>query len=148
MGIQLPQRGQPIDYTYLYQLVEQVNSVSAELSRSKTSNTFDNGNPSQARDNLSASDTKIVATTLKFTDNMKDTKDSITKTISFGSAGFLYNPVVTVTPQIVDGSSTFDLSTMITSITPNSVTVKINYNYGKKQDVVIILNVLAIGVRR
>lgn len=148
MGIQLPQRGQPIDYSYLYQLVDQVNSVTAELSRSKTTNYFENGNPSQTRDSLSTSETKVVATTLKFTDSMKDTKDSVTKTIAFGGGGFLYNPVVTVTPQITESSSTFDLSTSITSITPNSVTVKINYNGGKKQDVTIILNVLAIGVRR
>ena len=152
MALQLPQRGQPMDYSYLYQLVEQVNSLSAELARSKTSNYFNNDNPGQTRDTLSAADTKIVATTLKFSDNIKNTSDKVTKTIPFDSSGFLYPPIVTVTPQVAETGNNTDLgkdvTVVITAVTANSVTVQVNYNLGKKQDVTVRLNVIAVGVRK
>jgi hypothetical protein len=147
MGIQLPQRGQPMDYSYLYQLVEQVNALSAELARSKTINYFNNG--TQTRDKLSASETKIAATTYKFSDKTNTgTKGSTSKTITLDSgSGFLYPPVVTVTAQVPEPKDS-DITVGITSITTNSVTVQVNYDFTKTTKFDVILNIIAVGVRR
>ena len=149
MAMQLPQRGQPIDYSYLYQLVEQVNSLSAELARNKSSNQIDNGEVSQARDKVGISETKIVAKKHKVgTHKVKDAKDSIPFTITFD--GFLYAPVVTITPQASDKaqSSEMDIYLVIKNITPNSVTGTIQLNAGAKETADISLNMIAVGVRR
>jgi uncharacterized alkaline shock family protein YloU len=138
-----PDRGQPIDVPYLYQIITAINEISDQVDRSTNKYTTINTREVLKQD-LRTSDTKFYAS---FQDLYSDVevKSGDTKDFSFKIDGFKYPPVATVTP-INTGTSTAsnDVLAVITSITNASIDGFVRFNSSGK--VSVSVNVIAIGI--
>lgn len=143
--IPVPDRGQPIDVSYISQIVTAVNELSSKVS-SATYRYASVDTPS-GKEILSVADLKIVAGEKQVysavTAFTPDTSESFS--YSFGSDEYKYPPIVTVTPVVFEGTAVNqELSVLITSVTRSSVSGVVNFN--TTGNVALKLNILAIGV--
>lgn len=143
--IPLPERGQPLDLAYIYQIANTVNELAVQLTptigRYTTIRT-----PTAGIQSVRTSDARIVGTYAEATNSSTTSPD--------GEGGFFatfadfkYPPVVTVTPVLTGETNTDagkDVSVVITNITTNSVTGIVRFNtIGiAKVDV----NIIAVGI--
>jgi hypothetical protein len=138
-----PDRGQPIDVPYLYQIATAVNSladqIDASSSRYTTVSTIDN----QTQD-LKTSDTKFFATT-RIIYSQTDVKTGDLKDFAFQISGFKFPPIATVTP-VNTGTSTAsnDVLAVITSTTTSEIRGFVRFN--SPGNVSISVNLIAIGI--
>jgi hypothetical protein len=138
-----PDRGQPIDVSYLYEIITAINDISDQVDRSSTKFTTVNTRE-VSRQDLRTSDSKFFAS---FEDLYSDVevKAGDTKDFSFRIEGFKYPPIATVTP-INTGTSTAsnDVLAVITDTTTSSIDGFVRFNSSGK--VSVSVNVIAIGV--
>jgi hypothetical protein len=142
MKIPLPQRGQPIDIDYLYQIVSQINTLTNQISSTSTV--------------LSAVDNGVNGIKESTTNNLRFY--AFTKSVKKGNVtagaseswfidfnpSFIYIPIVTATP--VNNSSSpagNSLSVVIKNVSTSRVDGSIIFNQAGQADVNI--NVIAIG---
>jgi hypothetical protein len=112
----LPQRGQPIDYDYLYQMTEAINKVSNQLSVTNVGNIVDTA-AGTSRKQVPVGQTIIVAK--KYSLNITSTSTSFE--ILFDTM-FDYPPVTTITPFINNQTSNNTITSWtITSLTTTGV---------------------------
>ena len=142
--VPLPDRGQPLDVTYLYQIANAVNDISDTIST--------------ASYNYTTVDTRAVGrqdmknNNAKFYAGYKDIVTEETGTanttkpwaIDFAS-DFKYTPVVTATPVNI-GTSTIgnDVSAVITSVSTTRVEGIVRFN--SSGQVSTSINIVAIGI--
>jgi hypothetical protein len=139
----LPQRGQPIDYDYLYLLASTINNIAGQLSAKDTGNIIDK-EPGSTQENITIGRTAIVAK--KF--NLKRTAagtGNVSFNVSFGTT-FDYPPVVTITPKrnATTGESPIDI-VYINDITQTNVTGVVNTS--AKGTFNIDLQLIAVGIK-
>jgi hypothetical protein len=141
--IPLPDRGQPIDVTWLYTVANTVNEIENELSSATynytTVTTRDNG-VQQVQTRAS----KIVASYVDVTINKNVTVAS-PEPFHFDYSGFKYPPIVTAT--IVNrGTSVIgnDAVPIINSITTSRVDGVIQFNTGGLTTITV--NLIAVGI--
>jgi len=142
--IPLPERGQPLDVSYIYQLVDAVNELSQQVS-SATYNytTVDTANAGQQ--SIKTSDARIVAGFDSVANN---------STVSAGNekpfsvkfkSDFKYAPIATATAVNVSGTPAGqNLTVVINSITTSGVTGIVRFN--ASGDVSVSVHVIAIGI--
>lgn len=142
MRIPLPERGQPLDVDYLYQMASQINSLTNQITSTSTSlSTIDNGVTGRV-DN--------TTNNLRFVAKTKNIKvGSVTAGTSESwfedfSPDFLYIPVVVATP-VNNTLSTAgnNVTIVIKNVTTSRVDGNILYNTSGTVD--LNINVLAIG---
>lgn len=138
-----PDRGQPIDVPYLYQIVSAINAVSDLVDQSSTKQTTILTRDAQKQD-LRTSDTKFFASYQDLYSEV-EVRAGDTKEFSFTMDGFKYAPIVTVTP-INTGTSTAsnDVLAVLTSVTASRIQGFVRFNSSGK--VSVSVNVIAIGV--
>jgi hypothetical protein len=147
MKIPLPQRGQPLDVDYLYQIANQVNTLTNQVSNTSTAlSTVDNGVPTIGRKDVTTNNLRVFA----------KTKSIRVGNISGGSSEpwfedfspeFLYAPIVTATPVNNTASSAGnDIIVVIKNITTGRVDGNILYKTSGTID--ININIVAIGISR
>lgn len=122
----LPQRGQPIDYDYLYQITEAINKVSNQLSVTTAGNIIDTS-AGVSRKQVAVGQTVIVAKkhNLNLATSSAATADREFE-ILFDTM-FDYPPVVTITPKRNSNSNESQVDVLvITSITTTGVKGVIN----------------------
>jgi hypothetical protein len=138
-----PDRGQPIDVPYLYQIVSAINTISDQIVQSSTKYTSIVTRDLQKQD-IRTSDTKFFAS---YQDLFSDVevKAGDTKEFSFNLDGFKYAPIVTATP-INTGTSTTsnDVFAVLTSVTASRIDGFVRFNSSGK--VSVSVNVIAIGI--
>lgn len=142
MRLPLPERGQPLDIDYLYQMATQINSLTNQITSTSTSlSTIDNG---------------ITGRVDNTTNNLRFVAK--TKSIKVGSVSagtseawfedfapdFLYVPIVVVTP-VNNTLSTAgnNVTIVIKNVTTGRVDGNILYNTSGNVD--LNINVIAIG---
>jgi hypothetical protein len=144
MKIPLPERGQPIDLNYLYQIANSINNLTNQISTSNTTSVIDNGiNP---REDITTNRLRFYATT----------KNIVVGNINAGSSqnwsvdlapDFLFTPVAVATVQNNTASTAGNnITLVIRNITTSRVEGNILYNASGNID--ININVIAIGVSR
>jgi hypothetical protein len=143
--IPIPDRGQPIDVSYISQIVTAVNELATQVS-SATFRYASVDTPS-GKESLAVSDLKVVAGERSvysaLTSFSPETSESFT--YSFGSDEYRFPPIVTVTPVISEGTAVNqDVSVLITSVTRSAVSGVVNFN--TSGNVALRLNIIAIGV--
>jgi hypothetical protein len=143
--IPLPERGQPLDLAYIYQIANAVNELAAQMSptvgRYTTIRTQAAGNQS-----VRTSDTRIVGAYTTATNNSTTSPDG-EGTFSYNFADFKYPPVVTATPVLTGATNTDagkDISVVITNITTNSVSGIVRFNTIGIAEVDV--NIIAVGI--
>jgi hypothetical protein len=139
-----PDRGQPLDVSYIYQLATTLNeladSVSTATAKYATVNTRDAGSQS-----MKTAETKFYAGYYDVVNNETVTVGQTKPfSITFNS-DFKYAPIAVATPMNT-GTSVIgnDVSAIITSITTSRVDGLIRFN--SAGSVSVSVNVIAIGV--
>lgn len=144
--IPLPDRGQPLDLTYIYQMANAINEISNEIS-SATYNytsvlTRDAGN--QVIQTRAA---RIVAAYVDVVTNTSVTGGETKAWSHTYSADFKYPPIVTAT-TVNRGNSGIgdDVTVVITSVTTSRVEGVVKFNAAEQGQVSTTVNLLAVGI--
>jgi hypothetical protein len=94
--VPLPERGQPLDVTYLYQLVEAVNDLSTQVASKVTNNTIiDSG--SAGKKEVKTSNARIVGGLVEIANDSTFSAGN-EKTFTYDFKDFKYPPIVSATP--------------------------------------------------
>jgi hypothetical protein len=147
MPIPVPERGQPLDLTYIYEIVKTVNLLASNSAYS--ANKFSSiqvPSPNIPRQDIKINDTKIIAGFHDLTPNLSvNLGDTVPFSYSFPSADFKYLPIVTATPQAISiTDSGKDASVVITNVTTSRVEGVVKF--GTSGTASIRINIIAIGV--
>lgn len=141
--IPVPERGQPLDLTYIYQIVNAVNEMSSELSPSVYKYlTVDT--PAAGKQSLRASEARFIAGFQPIQITTVNAGNEKTFSYSFPT-DFKFAPVVTATLVNTGNTSAGkDVSIVITNVTTSSVDGLIKFN--TSGDVSVGVNFIAIGI--
>jgi hypothetical protein len=142
--LSLPQRGQPLDLSYLYDIAKVVNELSSQISPS-TSKTVTIDTVSAGTQTIKTSEAKIIGGYIEVYNNTNVSTGSEKSFVYNFSDDYKYAPIVTATPVNVGNTSAGkNVSVVIKSITTSKVEGYITVN--ASGDVTIGVNLLIIGV--
>jgi hypothetical protein len=142
--IPLPELGQPLDVSYIYQLANAINELSLQVSPAIYKYvTVDV--PNGVQQNAKASETRIIA---GYADVVKSANQSIGSQQPFTynfPADFKFAPIVTATPVNIGGTEAGkNVSVVIKSITTSKIDGSVNFN--ATGDVSIGVNLIIVGI--
>lgn len=140
----VPERGQPLDVTYIYQIVKAVNDLSSQISTS-TNKYVTVDTPVNGPQNVKISEARIIGA-------YKQVTTAVTKiagsTEPWGHAfgtDFKFAPVVTATAVNVGGTDAGkDVSVTINSISTSRVDGTVKFNAGG--DTTVGINIIIVGI--
>lgn len=140
----VPERGQPLDVTYIYQIVKAINDLSSHVSSSTNQYvTVDNlaGGPKSVK----ISEARIIGGYVQVTTSTTKTAGSSEPfTYSFGTE-FKFPPIVTATPKNVGNTDTGkDVTVTINTISTSKVDGTVKFNSGG--DTSIGINLIVVGI--
>lgn len=143
--IPLPERGQPLDVSYIYQIANSVNELATQVSGSaRRYSSIDT--VSAGTQNVRTADTRIVGGYVTVSNSTTTSPDG-EGSFSYNFSDFVYAPVVTATPILIDEGSTDsgkDVTVVLTKVTNNRVEGIVRFNSIGVASVGI--NLLMIGV--
>lgn len=117
--IELPERGQPLDISYIHKLVQQIQNLQDTLGNAFSKIRYrDVNTPS----NVSPANLVFYAETLKITDSNLSTQTNATATFDY-SGLFKTTPVVVCSITSLDGVS--NLYTVLEKVTQNNCNVNV-----------------------
>jgi hypothetical protein len=136
-AISLPERGQPLDVNYIYEMVSQINSIENRIAIRNTSVSTINNNTDTTSNLKFYAEQKALITS--------EAKANTTETITFTYPRFKFTPVVTAT-VLNDGGSTSgdDVICTVRNLTTSTAAVVVRFNSPGKVD--LFVNLIAIGV--
>ena len=138
-----PDRGQPIDVPYLYQIATAINSLSDQIDASAERYTTIYTRDAQKQD-LRTSNTRVFASVQELY-SQTEVRAGDLKEFFFQIDGFKFAPIATITPvNIGTSSASNDVLAVITSITASEIRGFVRFN--SAGIVSISVNVIAIGV--
>jgi hypothetical protein len=127
--IPLPERGQPLDLTYIYQLANAVNDLSNQVSSSASRyTTIDT--PGGDQRSVRTSDARIVGGYVKVT-NLDSNTTGSEASFSYSFSDFQSIPIITATPILtgeVATDASKDISVLLTTVTTNNVSGVVKFN--------------------
>jgi hypothetical protein len=143
--VPLPERGQPLDLAYIYQIANAVNELATQLSptvgRFTSIDTVSAGVQS-----VRTSDARIVGGFVLVSNSSATTADG-EGTFSYNFSDFKFVPVVTATPILTSNIGTDaskDIIVILTRVTTNRVEGIVKFNTIGVADVGI--NLIAVGI--
>lgn len=141
--IPLPERGQPLDVTYIYQIADTVNDLSTQVS-SATYNyaTIETAGGTQ---NLKTSDLKVIGAYVEVANNSTVSAGN-EKSFSYDFApDFKYAPIATVTPvNIGNTPAGKNVNVILKSVTTSRIEGTVTF--GASGDLSLLVHIIAIGV--
>jgi hypothetical protein len=146
-NIPLPERGQPIDLTYIYSIAEAVNRLSENAVYS--ANKFlsvDTPGSGVGRQDLKITESRVIGAYEEVTNAASNLQGSeIAFSHNFEAAGFKYPPVVTATPVNISGTEAGkDVTIVLTSISSSRVDGVVKF--GTSGVSTVGVSMIAIGV--
>jgi hypothetical protein len=140
-----PDRGQPIDVPYIYQIVTRLNQLAEQIEESSDKYTTIYTRELADSQNLRTSDTKFFATYVDLPQQLQITTRGQKESFSVNMSGFKYPPIVTAT-TINTGTSDAgnDATASITSVTTSRVDGFVTFN--STGNVNVAVNIIAIGI--
>ena len=142
--VPLPERGQPLDVAYLYQLANSLNQLSDQVS-SATYNYTTIETASAGKQSIKTSESRIVAGYVQVASSSQvNAGNTQTFTYSF-SSDYKYTPIVTAT-AVNSGKTTAgeNVSVIITDVTRSSVSGLVRFN--TTGEVSTVVNLIIIGI--
>jgi hypothetical protein len=143
--IPLPERGQPIDVSYVYQITNAINQLSDQIATTGYNyTTIDT--PSAGKQNVKTSETRMIGGSVVVTSNSSQTADS-TKSFTFSYNGnFKYTPIATATIVNTGGVGTAGdgATVVLTSIDANGLTGLVRFD--KTGNASTTVNLIIIGI--
>jgi len=139
----LPERGQPLDVTYIYQIVDALNVLSTQVSDA-TYNYTDIDVVGAEKKSLKTSDTKFVGKFKSIANNETVTAGQ-EKSFSIPYSNFKFPPIVTLSIVNTSGTTAGSNTTVVlTSVTTTEAGFTVRY--GVSGTATIGINLIAIGV--
>lgn len=142
--IPLPDRGQPLDVTYIYQMASAINSLATQISTAS-----DNYTTIFTRDagtqQIKTNSAKIIAGYYDVVSNQRVEAGQIIP-FNLTYSDFKYPPIVTAT-VVKNGTSetAYDANVVIDSITESRVDGKVKFS-ASGDNVSVTINLIAIGI--
>lgn len=143
--VPLPDRGQPLDLSYIYQLAEAINNLSNQLSpvnaKYTTIDTVSNG-----KQTVRTSDSRVVGGFINLTNSSVSTPGG-EQEFTYSFSDFAYAPIVTATPIVTDTNNTQaskDVTVILTSVTTSRVDGVVKFNTTGVASIGI--NLLIVGI--
>jgi hypothetical protein len=143
--IPLPERGQPLDTAYIYQLANAINLLSNELVGSSYNfTTIDT--VSAGKQSIKTAQSKIIGGYVEVANNTSvNSGNEISFSYNFAS-DFSYPPIVTVTPVNIGNTPAGNVSVVLKSVTTSRIDGTVRFNSSGNASV--SLNLIAIGIPR
>ena len=141
--IPLPERGQPLDVTYIYQLAEAINNISNQVT-SATYNYTSIDAGTGAPQNVKTSEARFIGGYKQVTNNT-NVNAGEEKSDSYSFSDFKFPPIITATISNIGGTAAgTDATVIIKSVTTSRVDFVVRFNTGGVASVGV--NLIAIGV--
>jgi hypothetical protein len=141
--IPVPERGQPLDLSYIYQLASAVNDLSDEMS-TNSYNYLTIDTPTAGRQSVKTAEGKVIGGYVEVATSSTVSAGN-EQEFSYNFEDFKYAPIVTATPVNVGNTAAGkDVSVIIKSTTTSSVTGVVRYNTAG--DLSLAVNLIIIGV--
>jgi hypothetical protein len=142
--VPLPERGQPLDVTYIYQLVEAVNDVSTQVS-SATYNYTTIDTTSAGKQSVKTSETRILGGYVEVANNSTVSAGN-EKTFSYDfPSDFKYSPIVSATPlNIGNTPAGQNVTVILKSVTTSKIEGVVRFN--SSGDLSMAIHLIAIGI--
>jgi hypothetical protein len=142
--IPTPDRGQPLDVSYVYQIVEAINDLSSQISSARYK--YASIDTTSGNETTLLTDTKVVAGEKVIYPTLTNVTAETTQSFSYSFKGeYKYPPIVTVTPVLIEGTSSGqDVSVVIQSVTNSSVNGIVRFNTGGS--LALKVHIIAIGI--
>ncbi len=140
----VPERGQPLDVTYIYQIVKAINDLSTQASTSVYKYvTVDT--PNAGKQSVKASEARIIGGYVQVTSSTTQTAGS-SQTFSYNfPSEFKFAPVVTATPINVGNTDAGkDVTVTLVSVSTSKVEGTVKFNVGG--DTTIGINLIVVGI--
>jgi hypothetical protein len=142
--VPLPERGQPLDVSYIYQVTNALNQLSDQVSNA-TYNYTTIDTVSAGKQNVKTSEARMIGGFVTVASNATVSASS-TKTFNYTfPADFKYTPIVTASP-INSGKTAAgeNVSVVLTDVTRSNVSGLVRFN--ASGDVSIVVNLIIIGI--
>jgi hypothetical protein len=146
--IPLPERGQPIDVNYIYQITNSLNQLSDQVNSAGFNYTTIEV-PGIGRQNIKTSESRIIAATIPVAINSQQSSGT-TRPFSYSYNGnFKYPPVVTATILNSNvtgtaGNAGDDVTVVLTDINANSLSGLVRFN--TSGNVTTSVNLIIVGI--
>lgn len=143
--IPLPQRGQPIDMSYISELASAINTIASQVSPSAYKYvTIDT--PNTGKQSVKASEARIIAGYVEVA-NQSTVSSGNEKSFSYSVTGgeFKFAPVVTATPVNVGNTEAGkNVSVILKTVTTSKIEGIVRFN--TSGDVSVAVNLIIVGI--
>jgi hypothetical protein len=140
----VPERGQPLDVTYIYQIVKAINDLSTQVSPS-TYKYVTVDTPNAGKQSVKASEARIIGGYVQVTTSTTQTAGSSQPFSYDFQSDFKFAPVVTATPINVGNTDAGkDVTVTLNSVSTSKVEGTVKFNAGG--DTSIGINLVIIGI--
>lgn len=142
--VPLPERGQPLDVTYIYQLAETINNLSTQVSAA-TYNYTTIDTVSAGKQSIKTSETRVIGGYVEVANNSTVSAGN-EKTFSYDfPSDFKYPPVVTATPiNIGNTPAGQNVTVILKSVTVSRIEGVVRF--GASGDLSLAVNLIGIGI--
>lgn len=142
--IPLPERGQPLDVTYVYQLANAINDLSTQVS-SSTYNYTTIDTIGAGKQSIKTSEARVIAGYVEVANNSTVTASS-EKTFSYDfSSDFKYSPIVSAT-VINTGNTPAGQNVSVVLKNPTTSRVEGVVRFGASGDLSLAVNLIIVGI--
>jgi hypothetical protein len=140
----LPERGQPLDVTYIYQLADTVNNLSAQVSSASYNyTTIDTS--SAGKQSIKTSEARLIGGIVKVADNSTVSASS-EKTFSYDfPSDFKYSPIVSAT-VINTGNTPAGQNVSVVLKKPTTSRVEGIVRFGASGNLSLDVHLVIIGI--
>jgi hypothetical protein len=142
--VPLPERGQPLDVTYVYQLANAINDLSTQVSSATYNNTTVD-TVSSGKQTIKTSEARMIGGYVEVANNSTVTASS-EKTFTYDfSSDFKYQPIVTATAvNIGNTPAGQNVSVILKTVTTSRVEGIVRF--GASGDLSLAVNLIVIGI--
>lgn len=142
--IPLPERGQPIDLTYIYQIADAVNNLSTQVAPS-TNKYVTIETPLDGKQSVLSSGVKMNAAYVEVYNNSSVLAGSEQPFSYSYPAEYKFAPVATATPVNVGGTTAGkDITVILKNVTTSRVDGIVKFN--ASGDVTVGVNLIVVGI--
>lgn len=141
--VPLPERGQPLDVTYIYQLAEAINDISTKVSSATYKSTTVHAGTAGLQ-SVKTSEAKLVGGYVEVANNRTVTASSEV-TFSYPYSDFKYAPIVTASPINKGGTPAGqNVTVTLTDVTTTKVDGIVRFNAAG--NLTVGVNLVIIGI--
>lgn len=142
--VPLPERGQPLDVTYIYQLAETINDLATQVS-SATYNYTTIDTVSAGKQSVKTSEARVIGGYVEVANNSTvSAGNEKTFTYDFPS-DFKYAPIATATPiNIGNTPAGQNVTVILKSVTTSRVEGVVRF--GASGDLSLSVNIIVVGI--